>query len=114
LVSNCCNMTAFDNAFRREIVPIFKNHKLENINPDHPLYNSHFDLKNYKLNTSNPDHYAIPTLAGITIDGFTCVIYSPLCLGCAWEREEHPFVKSIDQEYAFRLGTNLIVYSMTH
>ena len=51
---------------------------------------------------------------GIERDGAWSVIYSPLSIGTAWDREERPFVALPEPSAARKLGINILVYSMTH
>jgi hypothetical protein len=105
----------FDQAFRREMKQLFHDHELRRLPLDHSVYQSFYLIENIggrqKVN---------PYLEGITIDNWTPVIYSQNDLSGAWSRDK--FGKwvnecipggEIQRSAAFKLGINIIVYSLT-
>ncbi len=105
LVSNCCNRSEFDRAARRELGRVFRG-GLKPLDPSHPLYTAHFDLGEAAASGSR--------LEGITREGVTCVVYSPVSIASAWDGEPRPFVTLPDSDLSRRLGVNALVYAMTH
>ncbi len=105
----------FDQAFRKEIKEIIPNHELKRLPMDHPLFQAFYLIGNIggrqKVN---------PYLEGITIDNWTPVIYSQNDLSGAWTRDKfgkwiHECVPGgeAQRSFAFKLGINIIVYSLT-
>lgn len=105
----------FDQAFRREMKQIFPKEELKKLSNDHSVYQSFYIIGSIagrlKVN---------PYLEGITLDQWTPVIYSQNDLSGAWERDPsgkwaHECVPGGDfqRASAFKLGINIIVYSLT-
>jgi hypothetical protein len=55
-----------------------------------------------------------PPLEGITIDGRLAVIYSRFDLGNGWEQFPHPYSYGLKDVSALQIGTNAIVFAVTH
>ena len=55
-----------------------------------------------------------PELEGITLDGRLAVIYSRFDLGNGWEQFPHAYSYGLKDESALQIGTNVIVYAVTH
>jgi hypothetical protein len=53
-------------------------------------------------------------LEGISIDGTPVVIYSRISLSNGWEDLPNPYAKAYSTEDSLKLGTNILVYAMTH
>jgi hypothetical protein len=53
-------------------------------------------------------------LEGITIDGRLVVIYSKFDIGNGWEQFPHAYSYGLKDESALQIGTNVIVYAITH
>jgi hypothetical protein len=105
----------FDQAFRKEIKQILPQYELKRLPPDHSIYQSFYLIGNIggrqKVN---------PYLEGITVDSWTPVIYSQNDLSGAWSRDKFgrwinecvPGAE-IQRSSAFKMGINIIVYSLT-
>jgi len=117
LADACCGRIAFDACFRGQIAKVFPEQKLERIPADHPLLQCHFDVRRagYTPRVSE-DFGALETseLEGITVDGRLAVIYSRFDLGNGWEQFPHPYSYGLADDSALRVGTNAIVYAVTH
>ena len=105
----------FDAAFRREMKQLFPNHELKRLPPDHSVFQSF-----YLINTVAGRQRVHPYLEGIIIDNWTPVIYSQNDLSGAWSRDRfgkwlHECVPGGEGQRmsAFKLGINIIVYSLT-
>jgi hypothetical protein len=105
----------FDAAFRREMKQIFPNRDLMRLEPDHSLFQSFYLINSVagRLRTS-------PYLEGIVIDNWTPVIYSQNDLAGAWARDKSGRWLNecmpggeVQRRGAFKLGINIIVYSLT-
>lgn len=105
----------FDATFRREMKQLFPKHELKRLPPDHSVYQSF-----YLINAVAGRQRVNPYLEGITIDDWTPVIYSQNDLSGAWSRDRygtwlHECAPGGEAQRlsAFKLGINIIVYSLT-
>lgn len=105
----------FDAAFRREMKQIFPTHEMQKLPPDHSVFQSF-----YLVNTIGGRQKINAYLEGVVIDNWTPVIYSQNDLSGAWSRDR--FGKWLNECVpggeaqrlaAFKLGVNIIVYSLT-
>jgi hypothetical protein len=117
LADACCGRLNFDMGFRREIARVFPDNKLEPVPMDHPVLKCHYDIQRAEYTPRvHEDHGAIetPELEGITLDGRLAVIYSRFDLGNGWEQFPHAYSYGLKDESALKIGTNVIVYAVTH
>jgi hypothetical protein len=105
----------FDRAFRREMKEILPDNELKVLPPDHSVYQSF-----YLIGSFGGRQKVNPYLEGITIDGWTPVIYSQNDLTGAWSRDSygkwvHECVPGgeTQRKDGFKMGINIIVYSLT-
>jgi len=105
----------FDRAFREEMKRVFPRHELKRLPVDHSVYQSF-----YLIGGIGGRQRVHPYLEGITIDQWTPVIYSQNDLSGAWARDR--FGRWVNEcmpggeaqrSSAFKLGINIIVYSLT-
>ena len=91
--------------------------KFEPLPPDHPVFNNVFRLQTVKysplLETIRPD-LKTPYLEAVVKDGVPVVIWSHFSLSNGWEGLPNPYAKSYDDADALKLGTNILVYALTH
>ncbi len=116
LTDACCGRNQFDAAFRRELKKAL-GQDLKPLPADHPIYHSllPIDQVSYTpLVNSTFNNPKAPHLEGLEIDGGLRVVYSRFDLGCGWENEDHPFTKAYDAEDALKLGSNILVFFLTH
>jgi hypothetical protein len=105
----------FDAAFRREMKQVFPIHEMKRLPPDHSALQSF-----YLINTIGGRQKINAYLEGVVIDNWTPVIYSQNDLSGAWSRDRsgkwlHECVPGGEAQRlaAFKLGINIIVYSLT-
>ena len=105
----------FDRAFREEMKQIFPKHELKRLPSDHSVFQSF-----YLIGNIGGRQRVNPYLEGVTIDKWTPVLYSQNDLSGAWARDR--FGKWVNEctpggeaqrASAFKLGINIIVYSLT-
>ena len=117
LADACCGRQAFDAAFRREIARVLPQHELEPLELSHPLFSVQSKIAKVAysglLRQNHPDMQT-PQLLGVSRAGVLSVIYSPIGLGTQWDGVERPFAKCYASQDALRIGTNAVVYAMTH
>lgn len=113
----CCGRLAFDQAFRQAMSNVFPDQKLETLPGDHPLYSMHYDVREASYTPRTQEDFgsvSTPTLEGISLDGRLAVVYSRFDLGNGWEQFPHPYSYGYESDDALKLGTNLLVYAVTH
>jgi hypothetical protein len=117
LADACCGRTAFDSAFRRELARALPGASLETLPRDHPLYSAHYEIDRVDYTPRVAEDYGethAPSLEGIMMDGRLAVAYSRFDLGNGWEQFPHPYSYGYADQDALRIGTNAIVYAITH
>jgi len=117
LADACCGRLAFQRAFARELARALPDHKLEPLPADHPLYHAHNDIKKVEYTPRVAEDFGAmtaPSLDGITLDGRLAVVYSRFDLGNGWEQFPHPYSYGYSERDALAIGTNMIVYAVTH
>ena len=117
LADACCGRVSFDLAFRREIAKVLPKTKLERLPPDHPIYHCHYDVERVDYTPRVREDFGpfdTPELEGMAIDGRLAVVYSRFDLGNGWEQFPHAYSHGLKDEPAMQIGTNVIVYAITH
>ncbi len=113
----CCGRFSFDSAFRREMAKVFPEKRLERLPLDHPLFSCHYDIKRVDYTPRVREDYGAfdaPELEGIMVDGKLAVVYSRYDLGNGWEQFPHAYSYGMKDDDALKIGTNVIVYAITH
>lgn len=113
----CCGRMSFDLGFRREIAKVFPGAQLTKIPLDHPIYHNLFDITEVDYTPRVREDFGninMPELEGISIDGRLVVIYSRFDLGNGWEQFPHPYSYGLKDDAALKIGSNVIVYAITH
>lgn len=117
LIDNAQGLKAFDQAVRRELKKVFPSSGLQLLPGGHEIFASLHKISKVKYSHAvrrlHPQLEA-PQLEGIQIDGDLRVIYSKYDLGGGWQGDEHPQAKAYDPVDALKLGTNIVIYAMTH
>src|SRR3989304_409899 len=117
LADSCCGRIAFDIALRREMAKVLPDKQLEKLPLDHPLYHCHYDIRQVGYTPRVREDFGTlyaPPLEGITIDGRLTVVYSRFDLGNGWEQFPHPYSYGLNDESALQIGTNVLVFAVTH
>jgi len=113
----CCGRLAFDGAFRREIARVLPDQRLESLAADHPLYSAHHEIRRVEYTPRAREDFGgitSPTLEGLTLDDRLAVVYSRFDLGDGWEQFPHPYSYGYSEADALKIGTNLLVYAVSH
>ena len=77
----------------------------------------HYDIKQVDYTPRVREDFGqfnTPELEGISIDGKLAVIYSKFDLGNGWEQFPHAYSYGYKDESALQIGTNVIVFAITH
>ena len=128
---DCLYGQTFGPAFQGEMSRIFPECEFAVIDPKHPVYGMIYKQK-YTFSdaheTGIPKAYrnANPFL-GVILNGYLSIVYSPQDLGCQWEISSPPTpskplgagMHGSDmfpglREAAYRIGINIIMYSLLH
>jgi hypothetical protein len=113
----CCGRLAFDQAFRAQIGRVLPDHPLRPLPLDHPLYQLLYDVRRVEYTPRTQEDFGAletPSLEGISLDGRLAVVYSRFDLGDGWEQFPHPYSYGYRESDALKIGTNLLVYAVTH
>jgi hypothetical protein len=117
LADACCGRISFDASFRRQIAKVLPDAKLERLAADQPLLQCHFDVRRAGYTPRVREDFGdldSSELEGITIDGRLAVVYSRFDLGNGWEQFPHAYSYGLKDDSALEVGTNTIVYAITH
>jgi len=117
LADACCGRMAFDMALRREIAKALPDAELKRLDYGHPLYHCHNEIRRVDYTPRVREDFGpfdTPELEGIEIGGKLAVIYSKFDLGNGWEQFPHAYSYGVKQDDAMKIGTNVIVYAITH
>lgn len=117
LADACCGRMSFDMTFRREIARVLPENPLERLPLEHPLYHCHYDIQSVDYTPRVREDFGpveTPELEGISLDGRLAVVYSKFDLGNGWEQFPHAYSYGLKDEHALQVGTNVIVYAITH
>ena len=118
-----CSSPRFTAAFRRELAEVLPERPLQRIPAGDRLFRDDdggFDLDQVTMNdpTGGKGRVGIrqvkiaPVLEGVPIGGRWAVIFSPYDLSCAWQNAKSPECKGYVTEDAFRIGLNVLLYSL--
>jgi hypothetical protein len=117
LADACCGRISFDASFRQQIAKVLPEAKLERLPADHPLLQCHFDVRRVGYTPRVREDFGdleASELEGVTIDGRLAVVYSRFDLGNGWEQFPHAYSYGLKDDSALQVGTNAIVYAITH
>lgn len=107
----------FDTSFRTLIAELLPAGKLEMLKPDHPLFSNVFKVGAVEysdvVKAAEPNLHQ-PLIEALFKDGAPVVIYSHWSLSNGWEQLQNPYAKAYADEDALKLGTNILVYALTH
>ncbi|MEI7767451.1 MAG: DUF4159 domain-containing protein [Phycisphaerae bacterium] len=109
--------SAFDESLRKTLAEVLPGSKLEPLPLNHTIFNNVFKLQQVQysplVQSVEPD-LKTPLLEAVVKDGVPQVIYSRISLSNGWEQLPNPYAKSYQDQDALKLGTNILVYSLTH
>jgi hypothetical protein len=121
-----CASAEFTAAFRAEIAGILPDKKLEEIPADDPIFSAEeyggFDIREVTLREpaggdgplTARARKTTPRLEGIRIGDRWAVIFSPLDLSCALEKQNSLECAGYDRADAERIALNVLLYSLNH
>jgi hypothetical protein len=120
-----CANRAFSESFRREMVAIFPNHKLEPIPAADPLLSTTYGGSDLRIvSRRDPEaaargapleaaiHKVPPDLEGIKLGDRWGVVFSQYDLSCALEKRDSLECRGYTREDAARIGLNVVLYSL--
>jgi hypothetical protein len=107
----------FNDSFKAEMAAVLPDGKFETLPLSHPMFNNVFKMHHCDyspLMTTIEPNLKEPVIEAIVKDGVPCVIYSRWSLSNGWEQLPNPYAKAYADEDALKLGTNILVYALTH
>ena len=117
LAESCVGRDSFDKAFRREMKKVFPDKDLALLQPDHPLYSTHYQIGQIaytdRVKQLRPD-LSGPVMEAVSIDERAVVVYSRYSLSTGWEGNLSAYNMGIASKDAFQIGVNVIQYALTH
>jgi hypothetical protein len=112
--------------FEYNIRRVFPDRPIVDLGLDHPLFSTYYDIEEILqvpnirngaggYRTHESDGY-VPYVRGISDDSgrLMVVINWNTDLGDAWEWAESPYYPLVFSTFAYEIGTNMIVYGMSH
>ena len=117
LADACCGRTSFAAAFKREMARVMPDKQFEALDPNHPIFRSRAAITQVAYTPMMKQQmpgFQQPYLEGITVNGSLSVIFSPYGIGTCWDGEVRPYSLAYTPDDALKMGTNILVYSMTH
>jgi hypothetical protein len=109
LASAGCSSNEWDRAFRREMAQIFKEHPLEAIGLDHPVFHTVYEISELKAKHGKPH-----PLEGITIGGRLGVLYSQDGLNDTGHVQGCCCCGGNEITNAVQVNVNILAYALTH
>lgn len=114
--------------FEEQIAKVFPEYKLQRLPLSHPIFHTFFDIEEIVQvpNRSNgcandgitweDDNDKEPAVFGITDDQGRLMVIATYNsdLGDAWEYMDYPCYPAKFSGFAYRMGLNIMIYSMTH
>jgi hypothetical protein len=118
IVDDVIGSSEFDKAFRREIKEIYKDHELQPLPANQPIFNLVYDTRLVHLAPMAAQLLGTATMAprleAIQIDGQLPVIYSRLSLSAGWEQLPRAYNNGYADADALKLGVNVFMYAVSH
>lgn len=103
-----------DEFVRKEMVKVFPSQKFVELPFSHEIYKSHFKFENGLPKIHEHDNKA-PQGFGLFTEGRLCVYYTyETNISDGWPDPEVHKDTPEAREMSFRMGTNIIVYALTH
>ncbi len=107
----------FEASFMAMIQQVMPGAKFEDLPPEHPIFNNVFKLSQVHYSpvvTTAAPGLKLPTLRAIVKDGVPLVIWSHFSLSNGWEQLPNPYAQAYEDVDSLKLGTNILVYALTH
>jgi hypothetical protein len=114
---SCLGRDSFDRAFRREMKKVFPDKDLELLQPNHPLFSTHYQIGQItyteRVKQLKPDLTG-PVMEAVNLDERAVVVYSRYSLSTGWEGNLSAYNMGVASKDAFQIGVNVIQYALTH
>jgi len=115
----CCGRQAFDSSMRKLARQLFPDHQLEPLAADHPIIAGQPGVPltrvSYRpsMQAEHPDLTQV-RLEGITLNGRTVVVYSPLSIDCGLDGHACFACRGLAPEDARRVAGNVILHALSY
>ena len=107
-----CGRHEFIDTALREMVRIFPDRELADIDPDSPLYHAFYPIGQMRVRVDDKPFQTMrpPFLKGIYLGCRPTILFSPIDLNCGWDVVKNPIMGGtlFHQDDACRLGINII------
>jgi hypothetical protein len=114
---SCVGRDSFDKAFRREMKKVFPDKDLQLLQPEHPLFSTHYQIGQIayteRVKQLRPD-LSGPVLEAVSFDDRAVIVYSRYSLSTGWEGNLSAYNMGVTSKDAFQIGVNVIHYALTH
>jgi hypothetical protein len=114
----CCGKAEFDQAFRRLCEQLYPDKPLERLPLDHAIFQAPFSIQEVQYRPAVAARYPEigrqPRLEGIVSKDRLTVVYSRFNLGCALQGHPCPGCLGVQEQDAYHLAVNVIVYALSH
>lgn len=109
LASAGCSSRDWDSAFRKEIKQIFPDHELKELDMDHPVFRTVFEIQEIKLKKGGQAR-----LEGLEIDGKIVLVYSSEGLNDTGNVEGCCCCGGNEVKNCHEINVNIFAYALTH
>jgi hypothetical protein len=117
LAESAMGSEQFELSFKMMVQAALPGSKFEDLPADHPVYSNVFKLQQVHytpLVASVQPNLRQPYIQAVVKDGVPQVIWSHFSLSNGWEQLPNPYAKAYEDTDALKLGTNILVYALTH
>jgi len=111
----CCGAQPFTEAFKELTQRLFPQRPLRQLPPDHPVYQSFFQVENFGYQEPKKAAYTgVPDIFGIHLGCRCAVMLAPYDVSCGFAQHEHPWGYRVKAVSAQQFGVNLVAYALAN
>jgi len=111
IADSCCGSKDFTEAFHKIMEKVLPEAKRVIPDKNYSIYQFPYKIEEFIYNFPNKN---VPPLEIYFLNDLPVVVFSPYGLGSGWEGIPRPYTRDISITQASKLGTNILVYLMTH
>ncbi|MHC4661355.1 MAG: DUF4159 domain-containing protein [Planctomycetota bacterium] len=110
----CCGAQEFADCFRRLVKELYPDKKMVELQLDHPVFHSHYDISEVEYTKAAGRSDKRPVLEGLDLGCRTAIIFSPYSIGNGWDEYQDKGSKGLTSRDAYRLGINMVAYNLAY
>ena len=119
VINNALGLSTFHQAAVREMRRVFPSDEFQLLPQTHPIFRSLHNIKSVKytptlMKDQGKKLGGRPVLFGVKVKGKLRVIYSPYDLEGGWNEVRYPLSRGYQSDSAKKLGSNIIMFAMSH